>query len=128
MEKNRHYFNLKSGIIPVNVELYGKTVLTARMALDTGATFTIISWNAAELLGYTPERDSKIKIITASGTEVVKSLKINKLSALGYTAKNLKVICHDLPAESAVDGLLGLDFLKNFNLFINFTKGYVELS
>jgi predicted aspartyl protease len=98
------------------------------MVLDTGATFTIVSWGIAELLGYASENTSQIKIITASGTETVKTLHVSKLRALGKEMRNLKIVCHDLPAESGVDGLLGLDFLKNFNLFIAFKKGFIELA
>lgn len=119
---SKYEFNLKSGIIPVNVELHGKSVLTVRMALDTGATFTIISWDAADLLGYVPRTSSKINIVTASGIEAVKTLKIKKLYALGQEMKNMEILCHNLPTESAVDGLLGLDFIQNFDLFINFKK------
>lgn len=50
----KYRFDLRSGIIPVNVEFHGKRVTTIRMALDTGATFSVISWDAAELLGYSP--------------------------------------------------------------------------
>jgi predicted aspartyl protease len=125
---SKYEFNLRSGIIPINVELHGKTILTIRMALDTGATFSIISWDAAELLGYSPDLTSQTKIITASGIEIVKTLKIEKIRALGKEARNLKILCHDLPPESAVDGLLGLDFIKNFELFISFEKGYIELA
>ena len=31
------------------------------------------------------------------------------------------------PAKSYVDGLLGLSFLRNFNLHIGFKEGYLEL-
>lgn len=123
----KYPFNLKYGIIPVNVELHGAKVLTSRMVLDTGATFTIISWGIADLLGYNPKSASEIKIITASGTEAVKTLNIKRIKALGAEITNLKIVCHDLPSDSGVDGLLGLDFLKHFNLFINFKDKFVEL-
>ena len=46
---------------------------------------------------------------------------------LGKTIKNLEVACHDLPEEGFVDRLLGLDFLNNFKLTINFRKGIIWL-
>src|SRR3989338_8188419 len=123
----RYKFDLKSGIIPVNVELHGERVLTTKMVLDTGATFTIVSWDVADLLGYTPDSESKIKIITASGTETVKTFKIKKLKALGQEASNMKLVCHNLPQESGIDGLLGLDFISKFNLFVNFKEWHLSL-
>ena len=44
----------------------------------------------------------------------------NRLSALGRHAIGLRVLAHDLPAEAAVDGLLGLDFFRDLSLQIDF--------
>ncbi len=42
--------------------------------------------------------------------------------------RDVKVVVHDLPPTSRVDGLLGLNFLNNFNLKLMFKKGYLEIS
>ena len=34
---------------------------------------------------------------------------------------------HDLPEISRVDGLLGLSYLRNFDLIIKFKEGILEL-
>lgn len=41
--------------------------------------------------------------------------------------ENIEVMCHDLPLEAYVEGVLGLNFLMNFDLNISFTKGTIEL-
>jgi hypothetical protein len=48
--------------------------------------------------------------------------------AVGQKVAALDVLCHDLPAESGIDGLLGLNFLRHFRLTIRFRKGIVELA
>jgi len=47
-----------------------------------------------------------------------------------YRAKvtRLEVLCHDIPAESGVGGLLGLNFLRHFKLTIRPRKGIIELA
>ena len=122
-------FDKDANVIVVFVELKAANKsVTLKMALDTGATYMIIPWEIAEILGLHPEiSKEKIEMITASGLEIVPIETVEGVSAIGGTAKNVKVIVHDLPAKSYVDGLLGLSFLKNFNMQINFKEGFVEL-
>jgi hypothetical protein len=40
---------------------------------------------------------------------------------------NMPVIVHNLQSRSYVDGLLGLNYLKNFRLCIDFRKGILKL-
>ena len=52
---------------------------------------------------------------------------IEKLTALGKTKENFTVIAHDLPPTASVDGVLGLDFLRENVLTIDFVQGFIEL-
>ena len=98
--------------------------------LDTGASFTIVSTDVLVRLGYDPADPAleRQRIITGSGVEAAPALPVRSASAIGQKVKMLEVLCHDLPAESGVDGLLGLNFLKEFKLTIRFQRGIVELS
>jgi len=99
-----------------------------RMAIDTGATHVLIPWEVAESLGLKPEVSrERIEIITASGIEKVPVVDIPLIKVGSSEAKNVKAMVHDLPPKSYVDGLLGLSFLKKFNLNINFKEGFFEL-
>ena len=126
---SRINFDVESPVIILDVEIRGASeITTKRMALDTGATYVIIPWKVAELLGYKPELSKeKTTMITASGVESAPIITLRKISSLGKEATDVKAIVHDLPAKSYVDGLLGLSFLKNFNIHINFKNGYIEL-
>lgn len=126
---SRINFDVESPVIILDVEIRGVSeVTTKRMALDTGATYVIIPWKVAEILGYKPELSKeKTTMITASGVESAPIIILKKVSSLGKEATDVKAIVHDLPVRSYVDGLLGLSFLKNFNLHINFKEGYLEL-
>ena len=47
---------------------------------------------------------------------------VQSVSVLGKRANDVKAVVHDLPQRSYVDGLLGLSFLKNFRLAIDFRE------
>jgi clan AA aspartic protease (TIGR02281 family) len=99
------------------------------MILDTGATFTVISWADLKALGYdpavTPERQ---EIITANGVIEVPKLKVDRIAVGNAEANQVEVICHDIPELAGIRGLLGLSFLKHFKTVIDYKQGYLELS
>lgn len=122
-------FDPTTPVIILDVEIKGESeITTKRLALDTGATFLMIPWVVAELIGYKPELSKeKTEMITASGVETAPIITLKQVSVLGKTANNVQTIVHDLPPKSYVDGLLGLSFLRRFSLHIDFKDGYLEL-
>lgn len=66
-------------------------------------------------------------MITASGVEKAPLITLKAVDVLGRRAENIKAIVHDLPQESYVDGLLGLSFLKNFKVCLDFREGILEI-
>ena len=75
----------------------------------------------------TATSDKKIQIVTSRGAKLVPVVTIDKIVVLDKVVENIEVICHDLPQSAAVDGILGLNFIRNFKLFINFDRGILEL-
>ncbi len=53
--------------------------------------------------------------------------KLDSITADDHTARNLSILCHDLPDRSRVEGLLGLNFVKVFEVSISYAKGYIEI-
>lgn len=91
------------------------------MVVDTGATTTIIPPQIAVAIGCDPaKRSGRTAIITASGLEYLPVVTIPLVECLGYRVRSLKAACHDLPPQSMVDGLLGLDFLSHVPSFRRF--------
>lgn len=118
------------GPVLVYVEITGRAasrVIT--MALDTGAIMTIIPTETAQIIGYDPTKSTKrLELVTASGIELAPQLTVRAVSCLGQTVKPLEVVCHDLPAQSPVRGLLGLNFLRHFNVHLDFLAHRLALS
>lgn len=108
----------------------GRSSLLIPVILDTGASSTIVATDVMAQLGYDPANPSlaRQRIITGSGIEYTPRATVRSATAIGQKVANLEVLCHDLPPESGVDGLLGLNFLKRFKLTIRFRKGTIDLN
>ncbi len=99
----------------------GRTML--RLALDTGASYTMLPPEKLVIVGYTPHTTKRtIEILTASGSEWTPLLQIASLRFLGCEVKNLDVVSHALPPTSPVEGLLGLNALHHFLPFRAFLQ------
>ena len=88
----------------------------------------MIPWEFAEILGYEPEVSKKrVPIITASGIEKAPLVTLKSMVFLGKKARKVSAVVHNLPQRSYVDGLLGLSYLKNFDIHICFKRGTLEI-
>ena len=98
------------------------------MVLDTGASLCTIPFETALATGCDPTRSKRrLEIMTASSVEVVPVVIIPRVEVLGHKVGNLEAVCYDLPSVSEVFGLLGLNFLKHFNLHLNFLTHTLDL-
>ena len=117
-------------IIIVRVKLQDESgrLLYLQMALDTGASMTVIPWQAAERLGLDPARSRRrVRFMTGSGMEVAPIIMVPAMELMDVCVTDVPVLCHDLPQRSLVDGLLGLSFLKHCRLSIDFKQGILQL-
>lgn len=123
-------FNNKAPVIILTILLEGQgsSKQKIRVALDTGATYTIIPWETAEVLGLEPELSKeRIEIITASGVERAPLITLKSIVVLGKRIERVEAVVHDLPPKSYVDGLLGVKSLVELQLKIDFGKGILEV-
>jgi hypothetical protein len=120
-------FDPRQGLVIVRAELEGPTgngVL--QLALDTGATGTLVSAAMLVAVGYDPAlAPDRLQVTTGSGVEFVPRIVISKLTALGQDRASFPVLSHTLPPSASVDGLLGLDFLRGYTLTLNFRIGRI---
>lgn len=123
MKRSRPPIKVPEGIISVYTQITGpRATRTMKMALDTGASLTMIPPEKIIATGHEipTSREKRITIFTASGIEYVPLVTISSFSCLGITVRNINVVCHNLPPESSVEGLLGLNFLIHLPAFIEF--------
>ena len=95
------------------------------VVLDTGATTTILPADILAALGYDPGHPGlpRIRMITGSGIEYAPCVNVKSLIVGSEEIVNAGVLCHDLPEEAGIDGLLGLNFLKNFDFTVEYSSG-----
>ena len=123
-------FDPGQGLIVVSVELCGPTgSVVLRLALDTGATGTVINAATLVAVGYDPAlAPERIQVTTGSGVEFAPRLLLDKVVALGREHRDFPVLCHTLPPSAGVDGLLGLDAFRGESLTVYFRTGRLILA
>jgi predicted aspartyl protease len=85
--------------------------------LDTGATLTTITPQVAAVLGYTTSEGLRATTVqSATGLERSYLAPLEQVRGLGWVCLNIEANVAALPY--GVDGLLGMDFLCNFNFEI----------
>src|SRR5437868_5025689 len=85
-------------VVRADVEGPNGLVFGVRLALDTGASNSMISVDALLAAGYDPTAaPTTIPIITASGYENAPRLPIRSLTALGQTRSNFDVLAFTPP-------------------------------
>ena len=121
--------DISHGIILCKAKLAkGRRSIFVKLAVDTGASLSLISVEAALAIGIDPMKSKRhIEITTASGIVFVPVTPLPSLECFGARIKNVEVICHNLPAESPVEGLLGLNFLNAAKVVLNFSRGVIEI-
>jgi predicted aspartyl protease len=120
-------FEPLTGLIIVRAELEGPSgSAVLRLALDTGATATLVNVGMLVSIGYDPAIVAeRFQVTTGSGVEFVPRITLKKITALGQEKTDFPVLCHTLPPSAGVDGLLGLDFIRGQRLTVDFRSGQI---
>lgn len=123
-------FDAQQGLVVVRATVEGPAGTgVLRLALDTGATGTLINAGMLVVLGYDPVLVSeRIQVTTGSSIEFVPRTALSRIAALGQERTHLPVLCHTLPPSAGIDGLLGLDFMRGQTLTIDSRSGTIQLT
>jgi len=123
-------FDPRRGLIVVRAEAWGPSGSgILRLALDTGATSTLVNVGMLVAIGCDPALTTqRVQVTTGSRVEFAPRVVLQRISALGLERPGFPVLGHTLPPSASVDGLLGLDFLRGLNLAIDFRTGRLSLS
>ncbi|NMP15615.1 retropepsin-like aspartic protease [Thalassotalea sp. Y01] len=92
-----------------------------RLMIDTGASLTVISERLLNELSAQENYDvhRTMTIRTASGEEQAYSIIIKQFTIDAWTVENLEVVIMPLESMDSADGLLGMNFLKQFTFNID---------
>jgi predicted aspartyl protease len=121
--------------ITVPVESNGSSVivrvifngsLTANLYLDTGATYTTVSKRIARSLGLSAVGSARMA--SAAGVIMTPMTRLRSIKVGEAEASNLLVSIHDFSQDARVEGLLGLNFLNQFEFSVDARKRQLFLT
>jgi predicted aspartyl protease len=111
----------------VDVKINGS--FTTKLLLDTGADRTLVSPRALTAAGVVIGKPVGSGSITgATGTDRIDYVVVDSLEVGAARVAQLPVGSYELPGTGTGDGLLGRDFLDQFNMEIDASKGEVRLA
>ena len=111
------FMNGASVIVPVTFN----GALRGNLALDTGATITVVSRRIANSL--TLKTLGTGKIGTVGGVITAPLARLQSLKVGDAEVHDLVVSIHDFSTDPRIQGLLGLDFLKHFHVALDTRRG-----
>jgi predicted aspartyl protease len=119
MTRHETPFDIDGDLIIVEVSVTGpRGTAPGRFVLDTGAVGTTMIPELADLVGYSARDGFKrTKVHTAVGVEEGYVVLVAALSTLGFTLPGFGIQVFDLGHDD-IDGLLGMNFLSDFNFEI----------
>ena len=129
MSQRYPLLGLSHGMVLVVGRLFGPVGSTDPvMSLDTGSSITLFTPRLLQEMGLDPTATTARRLVyTYDGAVELPVLQVPRLRVLGQEVHDLEVACGELPLQLGLDGVLGLNFLRHFDLRINFREEYIEL-
>ena len=123
-------FDPRRGLVVVQAEVFGPSgSIVLRLALDTGATGTMINVAPLTGVGYDPSlAPTRVQVTTGSGIEFAPRITVTRMRTFGQERIDFPVLAHTLPPSASVDGLLGLDFLRGQVVTVDFRQGRISFA
>jgi clan AA aspartic protease (TIGR02281 family) len=108
-------------LVPVTL-YYGLQTAQVLLALDTGASITVINSSVASRLGIRLDGAPSRKFqVVGGGTIRASAVRLNQVSVGPHSRKGINVaVITQQGSTVPFDGLLGMDFLQNFRYHIDF--------
>lgn len=99
-----------------------------RLVLDTGAAETIVIPELLDELGYSAREHGEQLAVTRSvaAREEGYMLRLARFACLGFAEESFRVYAQDLPSGWAIDGLIGLSFLRLLNYEVRSLEGRIR--
>ncbi|MEW6247651.1 MAG: retropepsin-like aspartic protease [Nitrospirota bacterium] len=125
-------------VITIPVEHMGAVLIVAtqlnrsrpaRLILDTGASYTILSRAVALDLGlFSDAHTATVTLNTVGGPVQADVVRVESIRVAEAEVRNSLAAIYDLPdAPEGVEGLLGLSFLRQFEVTLDAVQGQLRL-
>jgi len=123
----RYQLHRRRGVRFTNGALHGPTgVVVVELLVDTGSAFSLVSPTILRAVGIDlAQAIMHQRIVTANGYVVAPIVVIPRLECLGQRFDQYRVLAHTLPFGSALNGVLGMDFLERVPLRFELDLGVI---
>jgi hypothetical protein len=121
-------------VITTFLKLRGKSsYYPLSLALDTGASHTVIDLNMLLITGYNKSLrlNKEVKVQTANKIIDADKMIVDELKISDISIPNFEITTYDFLAQEDLldyDGVLGLDFFKNSKMSIDFVKSILTIT
>ncbi len=111
-------YDPSASLIIVSARLWGpRGKVKLDLAVDTAASLTVIVPEIVDGLGYSPRQGEAITTVSSAlGQEPGYLIRVSRFWALGFMVTDFRVHVHDLGDGLGIDSLVGLNFLRQFNV------------
>jgi predicted aspartyl protease len=120
---------LRNGMLFLRVSLGdGKNApVIARLLIDTGSSYTVLSTRILQDAGCDIRnvKGASVSITAAGGVVQGIPVTVPRFCLLGQTIENCRVVGFNLPSTSNIDGLLGINLLRNCGATIDTVKAEI---
>jgi len=122
-------FDPDDKLIIIYVQIFGPLGdAKCRFALDCAASTTLVVPGVLDALGYSPLTGDRVSTVTSAiGIEQGYLRSVSRIRALGCEHADFEVNASDLHEDAGIDGLLGLNFLRNYNYEIRSKEGVIRI-
>jgi predicted aspartyl protease len=125
----RYPFERWWNLIVAHAAIKGEhNIQVVRLVVDTGCSRSMLTGSRLGAIGCNPSASrQRRRVLTADAIIVVPQVTVRHLHCFGKVLEDFLVLCHTLPFNTHVDGLLGMDFLRAFDIAIHVRRGYIEV-
>ncbi len=102
-------------------------IVTARLLIDTGASYTAVSDRLIRSIVETPIIIREEPIMTASDRLMAPVVAVPWINCLGQQVDQFSVIALPIPNNAFIDGLVGIDFLRRFKAVIDIDASEISV-
>ena len=96
------------------------------MVLDTGSRLSVVTPDLAEKIGLEVREEPGAELVGVAGSAPLLKGTVAEVSLLGQAVRDLEVVCHPLHPALGLHGILGMNFLRHFNVRIDNDSETVE--
>jgi hypothetical protein len=116
-------FNFRNGLIwiAIDIEYEGENINIDNCILDTGSATTAID---IDLVEFNYKKPSFVKRLVGigGGTQEVINQEVNKITIDQISLENVEIEFGDIQADIGINGFIGTDVLRNFDINIKFSN------